>query len=80
MFAFLCVNGVVVGRCHDCAVVLHDDSGEFKWYMEFLAEGDDEVEFFGQDENSASFGVGGGCSDSCLFNAAVVECARGAVE
>jgi hypothetical protein len=48
--------------------------------MKFLTESDDEVEFLGQGENGAGFGVGGGCSDGCLFNAAVVECARGAVE
>ena len=75
MFAFLCVSGVVVGHCHDCAVVLHDDGGEFKGYMKFLTESDDEVEFLGQGENSAGFCVGGGCGDSCLFDTAVVECA-----
>ena len=37
MLAFLCVAGIVVGHCYDCAVVLHDDSGEFEWDMEFLA-------------------------------------------
>ena len=45
MIAFLCVAGVVVSHCHDCAVVLHDDSRELEWDVEFLAKSDEKVDF-----------------------------------
>ena len=47
MLAFLCVAGVVVSHCHDCTVVLHDDSRELEWDVEFLAKSDEKVEFLG---------------------------------
>ena len=38
-----------------------------------LAESDEEIEFLGQCENCASFGVGGRGCDRGLFDTAVVE-------
>ena len=32
-------------------------SGEFEGYVEFLADGDKEVEFFGRGEDSEGFGL-----------------------
>ena len=80
MFAFLGVSGVVVGHCHYCAVVFHDDCREFEGNLKFLAEGDEKVEFLGKSEDGSCFGMGRRCSDRCLFNAAVVECASGTME
>ena len=58
MLTFLRVAGVTVGHGHHGAVVLHDDGGEFKGDVQLLADGDEKVEFLGQGEDGAGFGMG----------------------
>ena len=60
---FLGIACVIVGHCNDGTVVFHDDCREFEGYLEFLAESDDEVDFFGEGKDSTGLCVGRGCSD-----------------
>ena len=53
VFALLRVSGVAVGRGNNCAVVLH----KFESDLQFLAECDEEVEFFDEGEDGESFHV-----------------------
>ncbi len=57
VLVFLCVAGVTVGHGDDRAVVFHDDGRKFQGYMEFLAQCDKEVEFFGKIEDGSCFGM-----------------------
>ena len=47
MLAFLGVTSVVVGHSYNCAIVFHYDGWELQRDAQFLAKGDDEVEFLG---------------------------------
>ena len=47
---------------------------------EFLAEGDDEVDFFGEGKDGTSLCMGRECGDGCLLNTAVVKVSAGAIE
>ena len=80
MLALLGISRVVVCHCDDGAIILHYDCREFEWDPELLAESDEEIDFLGQCENCAGFGVGGRGCDRGLFDTVVVEGSGSATE